>query len=388
MYPTITDFLRDIFGVNIPLPIQSYGFFVASAFLIGIWILVIEMKRKESEGIFTKIQKKVLVGAPATTQEMVISGAIGFIIGFKLVHAFFNYSDFVANPQNFILSTDGNWLGGIILAAGSVFLTWYDKNKNKLEKPEWQTKEIRPHQLAGNILVVAGVFGLLGAKIFHNLENFDELLANPVDALLSFSGLTFFGGLIVGAIAVVIYARKNGINVVQLADISAVVLPLSYAIGRIGCHVAGDGCWGIDNLDPKPEWLAWLPDWAWAYNYPHNIINEGILIPNCDWSHCHVLANPVFPTSLYETTIMALVFVFLFSIRKKIKVPGMLFSLYFIFAGLERFFIESIRINNVYKIFGAEITQAEIISVLLVILGIAGVIISRKYYLKNKTKTT
>lgn len=64
----------------------------------------------------------------------------------------------------------------------------------------------------------------------------------------------------------------------------------------------------------------------------------------------------------------------------------MLFSIYFIFAGIERFLIESIRINNVYKIFGAEITQAEIISVLLVIAGIAGIIVSRKFYFKNKNK--
>ena len=378
MYPTISDFLREVLGLNIPLPIQSYGFFVATAFLIGIWIVVKEMKRKEAEGIFHVITKKVYVGAKATVKELTISGIFGFVVGFKLVDAFLRYSEFVASPQDFILSTDGSWLGGFAFAALSIFMSWYEKNKLKLEKPAWQEKKVRPHQLAGNILVVAGIFGLLGAKLFHNLENLDDLIAHPIESLFSFSGLTFFGGLIVGAVAVTIYVKRNKIPPIHVFDIGAVTMPLAYAIGRIGCQVSGDGCWGIDNLNPKPGWLSWLPDWAWAYNYPHNIINEGVLIPACDWTHCHVLANPVFPTPLYETAMMLIVFGMLFSIRKKIKVPGMLFSIYIIFAGIERFLIESIRINNVFKIGGLEVTQAEMISVGLVILGIIGIFITKK----------
>jgi prolipoprotein diacylglyceryl transferase len=384
MYPTISDFLREVLGINIPLPIQSYGFFVASAFLIGIWIMIIEMKRKEREGIFFPIEKKVLVGEPAKPKELIISGLIGFIIGFKLVYAIFSYSKFVANPQDFLLSLDGNWIGGFVIGALSAFMTWRDKNKHKLEKPHFENQQIFPHQMAGNILVVAGISGIIGAKIFHNLENFDELIANPWESLISLSGLSFFGGLLIGAVAVVLYARKNKINVLQLADVAAIVLPLAYAVGRIGCQVAGDGCWGIDNINPQPEWLSWLPEWTWAYNYPHNIINDGVLIPDCDWSHCHVLAVPVFPTPLYETTIMLAVFGILFSIRKKIKIPGVLISLYMIFAGVERFLIESIRINNVYHIFGYDVTQAELISVFLVISGIIGLVWAIKYHKKQQ----
>jgi len=79
---------------------------------------------------------------------------------------------------------------------------------------------------------------------------------------------------------------------------------------------------------------------------------------------------------------MLIVFFILYKLRKKIKIPGMLFTIYFIFAGVERFLIEKIRVNNVYKIGNMEVTQAELISTFMVIVGIAAVI----YLLKNKEK--
>jgi prolipoprotein diacylglyceryltransferase len=81
---------------------------------------------------------------------------------------------------------------------------------------------------------------------------------------------------------------------------------------------------------------------------------------------------------------MLAVFGILFSIRKKIKIPGVLISLYMIFAGVERFLIESIRINNVYHIFGYDVTQAELISVFLVISGIIGLVWAIKYHKKQQ----
>jgi phosphatidylglycerol:prolipoprotein diacylglycerol transferase len=65
-------------------------------------------------------------------------------------------------------------------------------------------------------------------------------------------------------------------------------------------------------------------------------------------------------------------------LRKYITVPGVLFSVYLVMNGVERFFIEKIRVNTKYHIFGNAITQAEIISVVLILLGIAGIIIFRK----------
>ncbi len=402
MYPTLSEFIKDIFGIDIPLPVQSYGLFVALAFLTGIWMMVLEMKRKEKQGLLKSTEKKEFIGEPAKPKELIISGLIGFIIGYKLLDAVLRYSVFVENPGDFILSTEGNILGGLIVAAFSIYSTWRDKNKQKLETPKWITKTVFPHEQAGQILFVAGIFGLLGAKIFHNLENWDQLVADPWGSIMTFSGLSFLGGLILAGLALYIYAKRNNINIVHFLDVAAVVMPLAYAIGRMGCQVAGDGCWGIyneafatANTIPAaayelghvgsfmpPDWLSFLPDWMFAYNYPHNINNEGILMANCTWEHCHVLPAPVFPTPFYETTMMLTLFAVLFYLRKKIRIPGMLFAIYFTFAGLERFLIEKIRVNNLYKIGSLEITQAEIISSLMIIAGI--IIIALLY--KNKEK--
>ncbi len=382
MYPTLTEFFKDVFGWNIPLPIQSYGLFVASGFLVGTWVLMLELKRKEEEGLLHVLKKKEFVGEPAKPKELIISALIGFIIGFKLLESILNYGDLVADPQRFILSARGSILGGIIGAVVSAFMSYREKQKLKLEKPRWEEKGIHPYQLAGNVLVVAGVFGLLGAKLFHNLEYFDNFIKDPLGELVSFSGLTFLGGLIVGTSASLIYLRMNNINIPQVLDITAVVIPIAYGVGRLGCQVSGDGCWGIPNTAEKPEWLTWLPDWAWAYDYPHNINNVGEKIPDCTWSHCSVLGTPVFPTPIYETAIMFIIFIILWNLRKRIKVPFFLISIYLLLAGAERFIIEQIRVNITYNISGYNITQAEIIATIMMIAGAVGIIL----VIKNKDK--
>ena len=86
--------------------------------------------------------------------------------------------------------------------------------------------------------------------------------------------------------------------------------------------------------------------------------------------YCRALPQPVFPTSFYETIMCSLLFLFLWTIRKEITTPGVMFSIYLILTGIERFFIELIRVNTTYNIFGFHPTQAEIISVLLILTGI------------------
>jgi len=251
----------------------------------------------------------------------------------------------------------------------------------KGKKYEIKTVMVYPQQLVPNFITIAAVAGLLGAKVFHNLENLDDFVRNPIDALLSFSGLTFYGGLIVAAFFMIRYAKKNGISALHISDASAPALMLAYGIGRLGCQISGDGDWGIDNLAPKPSWLSWAPDWFWAYKYPHNVNEVGVLIQGCEGKYCYELPNPVFPTPIYETLAALLLFGILWSIRKKIKTPGLLFSIYLIFNGMERFFIEKIRVNTVYHIGSFEITQAEIISTVLFLVGSFGVIY---FSLKNK----
>lgn len=372
MYPTISDLINDLTGIYIPLPIQTFGFFLAISFLCAAWTLSLELKRKEKDGLLAPVLQKKVKGKPASVSDYAVSAVAGFLLGWKLLYILFNYSEFVNNTQGVILSSKGNVWGGIIVAGISLYLRYRESEKNKKDKPVTVEEKVYPYQLVGNMTVIAAVAGIIGAKIFHNLENIDELAADPVDALLSFSGLTMYGGLICGAAAVIWFGNKNNISWYHLIDAAAPGLMLAYGTGRIGCHLSGDGDWGIVNLTQKPDWLSFLPDWMWSYNYPHNVISEGIPIPGCEGRHCMMLPEPVFPTPFYEAVMCIALFFVLWSIRKRISIPGILFSVYLIMNGTERFFIEKIRVNTKYHIFGNEITQAEIISVCLFITGIFG----------------
>ncbi|HEX5001080.1 MAG TPA: prolipoprotein diacylglyceryl transferase family protein [Bacteroidia bacterium] len=375
MYPTFSDLLRDLFGINIQLPVQTFGLMLAISFLLAAWTLTIELKRKEQQGFFSPVSVKHLVGEKASAAELLSSFLIGFIIGYKLLFIAANYNYFVTDTQGVLLSLKGSLPGGLIAGALIAFFKYREKEKSRLETPEWKTEKIPVHQLVGNITMVAAVAGLIGAKIFHNLENLDDFEKDPMDALLSFSGLTMYGGLIVGGIALLIYTRKQGMSSLHFMDAVAPGLMLAYGSGRIGCQLAGDGDWGIPNLAPKPDWMHFIPDWMWSFRFPHNVINAGIPIPGCEGHHCMMLQEPVFPTPFYESVICISLFFVLWGMRKRITVPGMLFFVYLIMNGVERFFIEKIRVNNQYHIFGHGITQAEIISFLLIITGVTGAII-------------
>jgi phosphatidylglycerol---prolipoprotein diacylglyceryl transferase len=381
MFPQISDVFNYIFGTHISLPIQSYGFFVALAFLTGAYIIKVELKRKEKEGKLHVIRKKVLKGAPAGISELVMMGIFGFIAGYKIFGVVFDYNVFADNPQVYIFSSKGSLIGALLLAVIMVVWRFYTKNKAKLNEPVWEDIEIHPYQLAGNILIVTAVSSLLGAKLFHNLENLDDLIRDPVGSIFSFMGLTFYGGLIVGSITTALYARRNKIPVLDLIDTSAPALMISYGIGRMGCMVSGDGCWGIANLHPKPEWLSWLPDWMWAFRFPHNVIGEGIPIDPCTGKFCTILENPVFPTSFYDFLLCGIFFMVLWFIRKKINIRGALFSIMLIIIGTQRFFMEKIRVNNKFNILGIESTQAELISIILILLGFFSLWF---FYKKNK----
>ncbi len=372
MYPTISHLLFDLFGINIPLPIQTFGFWVAIAFIFASWIISNELKRKEKEGFLSSTKVNEIIGESLTTSEIISSLITGFFIGFKFIEALFHYTDLVNNPQDFILSTRGNLLGGLLIAAISFYLKWTENNKTKLATPKTIEKTVHPFELVGNMTMIAAVSGIIGAKIFHNLENMDTFLADPIGQLISFSGLTFYGGLIAGAVSVIWYANKYKINTKHLIDSAAPGLMLAYGVGRIGCQMSGDGDWGIDNLAPKPEWMSFLPDWMWSYTFPHNVINAGVPIQGCTGNFCMELANPVWPTAFYEVIMSLAIFGILWALRKHIKVPGALFFIYLAFNGVERFFIEKIRINTEYNILGG-ITQAEIISFSLILTAIIGV---------------
>jgi phosphatidylglycerol:prolipoprotein diacylglycerol transferase len=370
MYPKISDLINSLLGTNINLPVQSYGFMVAMAFLVAGFFVMLELKRKEKEGLLQPIRKKIIKGKPASINEIIISAIISFFIGLKVTGIFANYSFFANNPQDYIMSWDGSFIGGLLFGAVSGYWTYRSKEKEKLPQPVTEEITFHPYQLTANIVFIAAVAGIAGAKLFDVIEHLDDLFRDPIGTLFSFSGLAFYGGLIVAAVSVIVYARKNGISFQNISDSAAPALMIAYAVGRMGCQISGDGCWGVPNLNPKPEWLGFLPDWAWAFSYPHNVINEGVPIADCAGSHCFVLDQPVYPTPLYETMLAGFFFLVLWNIRKRITIPGVLFGIYLMFNGIERFLVEKIRVNIKYDLIaGIKATQAEIISTGLFLTG-------------------
>jgi prolipoprotein diacylglyceryl transferase len=386
MYPNLYYLIDDFFGVKLNglRLVNSFGFFVAIAFVASGFVLYNELKRKESLGEFTPTEESITIGAPASMSELLTSFFFGFLFGYKIIGAF-TIADALNNTQAFILSLQGNIGAGILVGAIMVYLKWKEKDKDKLAKPETRKLLLWPHDRVGDIVLQAALWGFLGAKIFHNLENLDELMLDPWGSLISFSGLTFYGGLILATIAIIIFIRKYNMRVIHFADAMAPTMLFAYAAGRIGCHISGDGDWGIPNLNPKP--FTWLPDWLWSYQYPHNVVNAGVPIPGCVGNYCNQLPEGVYPTTFYEVIIMFILFLIVWMVRKKITQPGIITGIYFIFAGGERFFIEKIRVNNKYTFLPFQPTQAELISVILIILGIVFLVKSKSWFPKNIQKS-
>lgn len=223
---------------------------------------------------------------------------------------------------------------------------------------------VMPSELMGTITVLAAALGVIGSKLFHILENFGRFMQDPFGMIFSTGGLTFYGGLICAGLGIAWYGRRKGIHIPSLADAAAPGLMIAYGVGRIGCHLAGDGDWGIPaDLALKP---AWLPTWLWAETYPDNILNL-------------TLADPgVYPTSIYEFVACALLFGLLWSLRRHPFKAGWLFMLYLALNGTERLLIEQIRVNNTFDLFGLVVTQAEVIASLFIVVGVIGVALLSK----------
>ncbi|HEU4976127.1 MAG TPA: prolipoprotein diacylglyceryl transferase family protein [Baekduia sp.] len=175
----------------------------------------------------------------------------------------------------------------------------------------------RPPDWAYELVTVALVGGLVGARGYWLLQNHEGL---GLGDIFGGSGLIWYGGLAGGVIAVLLWARWRDFLTVHLFDIGGVGLALGYAIGRIGCQLSGDGDYG------KP----W--DGPWAMGYPDGTV------PTAPGVTVH-------PTPIYETLTMGLLALALWHLRDRVR-PGILFALYLVFGGLERFLVEFLRRNE------------------------------------------
>lgn len=222
----------------------------------------------------------------------------------------------------------------------------------------------KPADFMANVGMIGFFTGIVGARIFHLLEHPREFVEHPMEMILSRGGFTIYGGLIIGLLCGLWYCRSKRAPLATMLDAVAPGLILAYGIGRIGCQISGDGDWGIAaDMAAKPDWL---PTWLWAQTYFGNIAGIPIDPPG------------VYPTPIYESVMAFIAFAILWKLRKQVHQSGWLFGLYVLLVGIERLAIEAIRVNTTYDIAGRAITQAQIISVICIIAGIAVMIWRRR----------
>lgn len=195
-----------------------------------------------------------------------------------------------------------------------------------------------PAEQATEALLAALLGGLVGARLYWLVDNWDESKGDLLGSLTGGAGLTWYGGALGGALAVLAWAAWRRRLNLSLLDAAAPALALGYALGRVGCQVSGDGDYG------KPS------DLPWAMAYPNGVVPTD---------------QAVQPTPIYETLIMGVAALILWQLRDRLP-PAALFALYLVFAGVERFVVEFWRHNPTSSL---GLTQAQITSVVMMVVG-------------------
>jgi phosphatidylglycerol---prolipoprotein diacylglyceryl transferase len=208
----------------------------------------------------------------------------------------------------------------------------------------------QPTDWVYEMVFAALIGGLVGSRIDYLVQNWDKVSDDILGNIFSGSGLVFFGGLFGGAIGVIIWALRRGVLSWELADSAAVPIAIGYVVGRVGCQLSGDGDYGTKS------------DLPWAMAYPDGTV------PTTDEVH---------PTPIYETFAMGIATLVLWHLRDRFA-PGVLFGIYLVIVGVERFLIELIRRNDAVV---AGLTTPQLVSVAVAALG-AAIILTRRTALR------
>jgi phosphatidylglycerol:prolipoprotein diacylglycerol transferase len=178
-----------------------------------------------------------------------------------------------------------------------------------------------PRDLAWEIVGFGVVGGILGARLHQAVYHWPEFVADPFGFLTGPSGLVWYGGVMGGVIATVWPIRRHGVSYASALDTGALGLTIGLAIGRIGCHLSGDGDWGTPTSLP----------WGVAY------VNGTVQWPYSNGVFVH-------PAPLYEMIALLGIFVLLLHLRSRLT-PGALFAVYLLLSGLTRLLVEFVRTN-------------------------------------------
>ena len=224
-----------------------------------------------------------------------------------------------------------------------------------VSQEEMKRRGFDPDPIA-DMIFGAIVGGLLGAKLY-----FVVVLGNW-DALFTRGGFVFWGGLIGGAIGVLIIAVRKKVPIWRTLEVGAPAVAAAYAVGRTGCWAVGDdygrpwdGPLAVQFPEGAPPSTAGIMSQEFGVQFP----------PGTD--PATVVA--VHPTQLYEVGMSLIMFAIIWRLRKHHHAEGWLFGVYCILAGIERFIVEFFRAKDDTLPIGITIAQA--IAIGATVLGIA-----------------
>lgn len=198
---------------------------------------------------------------------------------------------------------------------------------------------------AVGMVAVAVVMGIVGAKLWHVIDTPSEFREEGWRVLWDSAGFAWFGGLVFGISALVFQGWKSKIGGLRTLDLAAPSAAIGYGIGRIGCFLSGDGCYGIETKLP----------WPLGMSFPNGIEPT---LPGVR----------VYPTPLLELAAGLLIGWWLWRRAGKPHATGTIVGLYLALSGTARFLVEIIRRNP--KVLG-DLSNAQLASIGSVIAGIA-----------------
>ena len=253
---------------------------------------------------------------------------------------------------------------------------------------DFRRKRLDPN-MANTITLLAVVFGIAGAKLLYLLEEWDAFVQNPVGMTFSAGGLTWYGGFLLALLAVSLYVRAKHVPFLKVWDGLGLALIIAYGVGRIGCHLSGDGDYGTPTSLPwgtiyaqgtaKPtvmlqEYFVANPEQRAAMHYDSlRVILAGRDRLGNAYSRFDEL-TPLHPTPLYELVLGIAGFVLLLWVRTRALPDGGLFMIYLMLASIFRFFVEFLRLN---PRLAWGLSEAQLFSVALFLLGLAGLLFLR-----------
>lgn len=198
-------------------------------------------------------------------------------------------------------------------------------------------------EFSSTLVVWAAVGGLLGARVLSILDRLPEFFADPLSMIFTGAGFVWFGGLMGGVAGVTLCIWRHKMSWFEVMDAVAPSIALGHGIGRIGCHLAGDGDWGPPTTLP------------WGVAYTKAIIG---------WDYPPGVR--VHPSALYETIAYTIIFAILWHYRTVPRATGSLFWGYLFLSSIARLLIEFVRINPPLA-FG--LSEAQVISVIFMTIG-------------------